>query len=337
MKLKEYSSFDDKSSRFGNQVMIDSSSDFDNWFNRHISEGETSFIYRGVSEAKFKIYSSAQRYWITQELSKSGKSFTDFVDSLIQELKAANNGLLPQYFKSFNIPANDFLYLSFLQHYQAPSTLIDFSYNLRKAVFFCFDNMTFVPSSRKIDNYCSLYILDPVRKGIYNDIISLPDFIENSIERVDEMLGDIKSKSPELVISTDDFKEEIKKLPYPKYAQTQLLYVPGSSKSPIYFTMRSIPYFISGFIISNLNIVAQEGAFIFYGDSKHPLEDFYQAPNPVQETFRLLPIECVNIHKSLKDYIESRYLISNNITHASMYPQEEQLASNCFTEFKKKI
>ena len=91
--------------------------------------------------------------------------------------------------------------------------------------------------------------------------------------------------------------------------------------------------------LTNLNIVAQNGCFILYNPLEHdkgkpmidtPLEDFW-VNNP---TFKILPtINCVNIHKSLAEYIIHN-LIKNGVTRNTIYPDNRVMANNAYKQTK---
>lgn len=71
MKLEEYLSFEEKAVFFKNgesKIIFD----IDNVFQKlsKFTEEGTGFIFRGCSEAKYKLYNSAQRIYLTQELYK---------------------------------------------------------------------------------------------------------------------------------------------------------------------------------------------------------------------------------------------------------------------------
>jgi len=59
-------------------------------FDAFISESNNlssnqNIIYRGVCAAKYKLYNSAQRYWITNDLEDfNGESYTYFIYNLIK-------------------------------------------------------------------------------------------------------------------------------------------------------------------------------------------------------------------------------------------------------------
>ena len=65
-------------------------------------------------------------------------------------------------------------------------------------------------------------------------------------------------------------------------------------------------------IISNLNIVAQQGCFLYHDYGIVPLEK---------------GITCVDIHKSLIPYIVNKYLKANNINKYSLFPTEDNIVN----------
>ena len=60
MKLPEYANFDEKN-QFFNSKLINSKSEFDSFYTETVNK--INAIFRGVHEAKYKIYTSAQREW----------------------------------------------------------------------------------------------------------------------------------------------------------------------------------------------------------------------------------------------------------------------------------
>ena len=135
--------------------------DFDNFILKHKEFNvKSNFIFRGVNEAKYKLYNSAQRYWITHELKDfNAENYVYFVCNLIHNAKNYLNGILDKYFKSFGYYPNDFSILSFLQHYKAPTPLLDWTKILNYALFFSLDNLEHFQRN-DINNYVSIYALD---------------------------------------------------------------------------------------------------------------------------------------------------------------------------------
>lgn len=112
-------------------------------------------VFRGVNEAKYKLFNSAQRQWQNWDLSKIGITYKDRINCL---LNSCHNSLLPQYYKRLGISVNDWLYLSFLQHYNAPSPFLDFSKDYKAALFFaCYNVQSNGTTENELDNYISIY------------------------------------------------------------------------------------------------------------------------------------------------------------------------------------
>ena len=86
MKLPEYKNIQEKTDYFDNFV-IETPKDFETFYSDFANE--KGLIYRGVNEAKFHIYTSAQRFWLTDNL-KSQSSFACFIDVLLSKLKSDN-------------------------------------------------------------------------------------------------------------------------------------------------------------------------------------------------------------------------------------------------------
>ena len=236
MKLETYKTLEEKKQIFGSMrySRIDTVAQFKKWYGSFTTENK---LFRGVNEAKFKIYTSAQRYYITHDLEKSGKKVEDVIEEELKQVKQINNQLLKNYFDLLGVIDHDMLYLSFLQHYSGISPFIDFTTKIDKALFFMQDGVSFGHGCVGIDN--------GVRK-------------KNILFRTEELnVG----------------KENISSL-------------------------------------ANLNVVAQDGRFLFRCNGIEPLEK---------------NISCVDIHKSIIPYIKME-LEKKGITKESIYPQEENIA-----------
>src|SRR5690606_3234961 len=116
-------------------------------------------IYRGVKEAKWRLYNSLQRHWITTKKEDDENKYKDFIKELIKCAKEENNSLLSKFLKLNNIsPENDIAVLSFLQHYGCPTPMIDWTYNLNSALYFAFEDVRKYKNT-DIDNYTSIYVM----------------------------------------------------------------------------------------------------------------------------------------------------------------------------------
>lgn len=237
-----------------------------------------NFIFRGCGEAKYKLYNSAQRNWISNELFRQAEgngaedqraAFTKFIEHLIFQVKEWNGQTVKKLLSAMSInEANSLAYLSFMQHYGMPSPLLDFTANPFIALYFGAVGAISSPSNTEIENYFSLYTLatnstvSEIWRGGFDHIA------------VEKQSG---------------------KIPYAKVAENSLHII--DHKNPIYG------------ISNNLNIINQEGLFVYNSDPFFPLaESIYkynsemiQYYNPDLENLpEPLPLmTCYNIHKSL--------------------------------------
>lgn len=117
MKLPEYRSIAEKKSKYL-YVQIDDKTTLDSHL-RNLLESNPRCIFRGVRKARYKFFTSVQREWIANGLGRH-MAINQLVNSLIRDMR--KNRVLNDYFTSMNIVQTDFLYLSLLQHYSAPTT-----------------------------------------------------------------------------------------------------------------------------------------------------------------------------------------------------------------------
>ncbi|MCL7765443.1 FRG domain-containing protein [Polaribacter sp. Z014] len=331
MKIEFYKSLKDKESHFSTQN-IDSKEDLDSFINDW--ETKENQIFRGVNNASFKLYNSSQRFWIGEELQKLGKSYPDFIKEQIENAKKFQNNVLEKFYKSFGHEAYDLSVLSFLQHYGAPTPLLDFSYNLNTALYFATENTPVNHIKDDIDNYISIYAIDLSKTKMF--FPSLIDHLSSNTRNINEILERYKGEN----IDTSGVTEPLKKLSYSYFEKLSLFYIPGYSEDGYEFEIPELKDFKLIFNQQNLNIINQEGLFVYNSDETHPLEDYFTDDNDgFQKTFVLPKIKCWNIHKSFQDYIISNLNKAKPcpVNKAFIYPQEEMIASDSFKKFKTNI
>lgn len=191
MKLREYKALQDKGDFFDSSV-IETQNEFDSFY--RVFANKEGLIYRGVNEAKFQIYTSAQRFWITDKL-ETQSSFNEFVGKMLQKLKSDNT--IIEYLKSTDVPYNDVLGLAMLQHFGAPSTFIDFSLDLNCALFFAFDGMKKGNSDNEIDDYVSIYVIN--RKSLGQELLpNLTEIFAHGMELGTNTSEDFAAKNPNI-------------------------------------------------------------------------------------------------------------------------------------------
>ncbi|WP_370687652.1 FRG domain-containing protein [Fulvivirga ligni] len=92
-----------------------------------------------------------------EKLSKS-ISFDFPIDEYVNNFR--NKGLIKKYFDTININLSKISVLSFMQHYGAPTPLVDFTRNIEIGIFFAIENLIgseFQKSENIIDDYFSVF------------------------------------------------------------------------------------------------------------------------------------------------------------------------------------
>lgn len=303
MKLIEYDTLEDKSRFFTSRQTINTISEFNDLFSAidKLSKKKTEkYVFRGVREAKYRLYSSFQRLWLTNELNKSYNSHQDVISKMISEC-ANPKTILYKYYKRLGVICNDWLILSFLQHYGAATPLLDFSQDPKVALFFACLDCTFVPSNKEIDNYISIYYYKSV--DVANGLApSIYNLAKKKAERYSTYAGrdfwtsDLSFRK----ISEGEYKACI----VPSYTNSSDINNGNKTK-------------ITEYAVSNLNLTAQEGQFICNFQENIPLEEIL-----IKDDKKLL--YCVDIHKNLLEYIIHNYLEGSMDNARKKYFVKEQ-------------
>ncbi len=238
MALEQYINLNEKKDFFDDCRCIKNIEEFDSW---ERSFNKDDFVFRGVNEAKFKIYTSAQRKYLEKDIEQTGMDIESFIASVLERMKIANNEVVSGYFNSLNIDKSDLLYLSFLQHYGGISPLLDVTIDLDTALFFMLDGVK-VPDDldeNQIESYASLYYKKMyVSQNCDKTGVTCPNFVTN--------------------LSYENLRNYI--IPIDVGA---LRYKIGDERVSL----------------ENLNIIAQHGRFIFYCNGIHPLENYFSCVN----------------------------------------------------------
>lgn len=333
MEIQNYQSLEQKEIFFDSKT-INNKKDLDQFVGEWSKKDDSKKImFRGVNEAKYKLYNSAQRVWINNELNFLGKIYFDFIYSQILYLENYQNGLFKKFYDSFDSKTNDLSLLSFLQHYGAPTPLLDFTFNLNCALFFATHNCEHI-SSDNINNYFSIYAIEYENQE--SEFQSIIDILNDTLKVVEKEI----EKNPDKKIKESGILNPIKKLSLEHLQQLQTFYIPEYKKGGYRFESQYFPSFKLIFNQQNLNVINQEGLFIYMYDENHPLEQYFTGDgSSFQETYHLPKIKCWNIHKSFSDYILNNleqskpYAINNDY----LFPQEENIAMQAHNSFKRKL
>jgi len=297
-RLSEYATLAEKDAFFEEgSITINTKEEIDIQLEKLAYYNDQEYIFRGCSEAKFKLYTSAQRYWIEKELRKQGVYYHTFVKRLIKNCKEWNNRTIFAFFNKNGINTNNSLaYLSYMQHYSVPTPLLDFTDSPYIGLFFALENARTYSSDREIDNYCSLYVID--RRSTY---------FHSTMKRFDIELeeGDIKEI---------DYDKNLSTFPI-------ILVTPDKSTYKI---------------INNTNISNQEGLFFYNNSPTEPVEKVYfEALDAIRtdigdekfyaEKYKSKFAICLNIHKNLREYVLLNLKEKADITPEFIYPDNRDL------------
>ncbi len=177
--VMNYKSFIQKSLYF-HQSQIETKSDFDKIYEELIASKE-KILYRGIGEAKYRILSSIQRFWIDNKGNEKGIDFKIFLTDLLDTFRKNNNGQLVHYFNKMGIPhENDMAILSFLQHYglNSKTPLTDWTYSFDNALYFGASDVQNANGKLEIDKYFSIYYFEEK----YLQDASLTKIVKESID-----------------------------------------------------------------------------------------------------------------------------------------------------------
>lgn len=306
-----YATLDEKRPFFENDdfFVINTKADLDRWFRFYTSEFKrehiVDFIFRGMSDAKYKLFTSAQRYWITDNIEqwRPGYTYKQFIEDLVSNAKA--NPLLRRIFDlyGYSNTERDFPLLSLLQHYGAPSPVLDWSYNINCAVFFATDGVQRRGNAgNTIDNYISVYSIHKKRLHQKKELMSLYDISPKKYPSITSFrdFGDEANPNANALLILTDFEKS-----------TQIDYR-GELRVRTNKPMTSL---------YNQNIIPQEGLLMYNPFKDRPIERMFNVdPNGEGQNLHLEPFKCFNIHKDLTEYL--RRLISNRhgIKKSFMYP-----------------
>ena len=282
---------------------IDHAYQFKDWYNEMtelIKHQPLGNFFRGAGEARYKLYNSAQRFWMQNNLTQleaisQPLSYIQMIQNMVDNSKE-----LPLFRRVFDYYGlepqhTDFPILSILQHYGAPTPLMDWTYNLDVALYFAAEQSTHFEREGEIGNYLSVY---RIVKGDGST------FIRSNLQLVSgnvfPSISFLTTHWPSNVYYISDF--EVKD-------QRQI--------KPL------TTYY-------NLNILPQEGLFVFSPHETDPLELLAATSDPSHK------IICYNINKDLAEMIR---LTTNKsgVNQSFIYPDLKTFAGSVLKEYLRSL
>lgn len=279
------------------------------------------FFFRGMKEARHQLFNAAQREWLTHNVGEwgNGSDYLNFIKRLIQEAKELQIFEKVLAYHQIDLKTEaDFPILSILQHYGAPTPLMDWSYNLDVALYFATEDVNTATASDSIDGYFSIYVIkkssqEGALRNIFNysggkfpslDTFKKEKFAPNATSNV--------------VCYISDFEENNQAAP--KISSN----IPSQK---IVRRQRPVTTYY------NHNIIPQEGFFIFNPYPDRPLEACFSdnsrqiaSVNYGSAKLKLAPFLCYNIRKDLAEYVR-RIIKINDIDKGYIYPELRNFAT----------
>ena len=334
--VSEYRTFVQKSLYF-DQTNIETEKDFDEVFNEFHNRQDV--LFRGLNEAKYRLYSSLQRFWITSPLKASGIPYTEFLRKLVDNARTEQGNMLVNYLSNTGFdPENDLAVLSFLQHYRCPTPLLDWTYSFANALYFATEKIEPPTGNRKIENYFGIYFLEEK----YLDKSSMKEMIEKGLVEnrhlfqegiFENMRG--KGFSQEQIEQTfpDEYIKDFFILIHGRGAITFASKIERLMEFPIlYFSDFKRNFKLHYYLNNNLNIVNQQGVFTWNSNPTKPLEHVANAEyadKSNEDNYRFS--ECININKALAPYVKAK-LEDIGVNKGFIYPDPYEFAANIFTK-----
>lgn len=260
------------------------------------------FIFRGMNEAKYRMYSSAQRKWIEDEPTvkeTDEKAFHLYIQQLIDKIK--HDQWIIDFFNNNKIPINDMLILALLQHYAELSPLLDFTEDIYTGLFFAIEGAK-EDNENELSDYISLYYIPRNKDWIRATVQAVTI---NGADRVSNLLASVHEP-----VDTQKYQQETKDLSYNTFSDLPFISLDGPSVGITTATVRILGLHVN-YYITNPRLEQQYGLFIMNNSARLPLVEVMNT----KEKF----VNCLNINKKLIPFIIEKYLIPNGIDHDSIY------------------
>lgn len=271
------------------------------------------FFFRGMKEARYQLFNAAQREWLTNNVaqwSKGSDGYLSFIKKLIGEAKALKlfEKVLAYYQIDYQTEA-DFPILSILQHYGAPTPLMDWSYNLDVALYFATEEVNTATASETIDGFFSIYVIKKSSQSgaLYN----IFDYSSGKFPSLEVFKKEkfAPNASSNVVCYISDFEMN------PQNAPKLQSMIPSRQQAG---KQRPVTTYY------NQNIIPQEGFFLFNPYPDRPLEACFsensrQVASATYGKKKLAPFLCYNIRKDLAEYIR-RKIKFKGIDNGYIYP-----------------
>lgn len=320
MVTPQYTSLEEKQRVFAKRYcIITTPSEFKNWYEEHKIRKDVKHIFRGIKEASYKNFTSAQRYYFQHDYKNCSPK--ELIAAQINALRLNRQQLLQRYCYSFGIPCSDLFLLSFAQHHGGISPLLDFSRAVNTALFFMTHHVEFpnygegTYEKEHILNYMSMYYIlrdSPMTPNICEIYGKMIRKYKNEIQINEKTTAQYWQKK---------INAEGKKLSAYQNLSSQFAGVPiVVEESKVVFWVDGYE-FVGKINDCNLNLAAQQGCFVYHDEGILPLEN---------------ELCCVDIHKSLVPFIREE-ILQEFFTEQTMFPNADVLVANALKEASAQV
>ncbi len=288
---------------------------------------EKRFLYRGVNNASFMMYSSIHRC-LDQRLEKYHQEMT--LPKLMEEIyirfhRDNNLYLYNEYRKQMpkGAVSSDPSIWAFIQHFEGPSPLLDFTSDLESALFFAFDRVKPAEPNDEMSEYVSLFIFpdNPMRTS------EVTSMYAETFETATSMVIQHEQATGEIV-DTDAYLIQSTRQPLNQIAWGSMVYGNRNSYHSFHIPDAENSEVFSA--VDNINISAQNGNF-FQGNiiESLPMET---APNIIRASQDGRYGSCIEIHKSMIEEIKNKYEIPSR---TEVYPDKEGRLEPLYSAMRK--
>lgn len=335
-QISMFSSFVQKGNFF-EQIQIDNTEDFDKIYDKYKSKSD--FLFRGQSEAKWRLYSTLQRKWIEINLASKVLSYKEFIQKLVTNGTLIYGEKIKDFLAEKHIDTiNPISILGFLQHYRCPTPLLDWTYSFGNALYFALDGLKENISPIEIENYVSVYYIEEEEFKDGNILEfweeRIAEFEREALLKIIENLGNNDKGLKDSIINKFNGSNIIdaKKINGSGFIFNMIDVNKLFEMFPLgYFTESKKEFGVKINLNNNLNILNQQGAFTWNAHPIKPLEmigfENFETSNEEITDYRFC--RCFNINKSLAEHIKQR-LLNDGITKDLIYPKPEIQAWDVF-------
>lgn len=311
--MSDYKTLEEKSKYYKCKTI----NDFDGLVEFVKALNNCNVVFRGVREAKFKNYTSAQVKLMQAGYDLNKVSQEDFDNEMCNMIAAVrNDNDIMNICRQFSDDTTDMQILGLLQHYGYGTTLLDFSYKLEDAVFFALDN-AIDKGIGGVDDYLSIYMfnLDDPNHCVYQDINvfytqQVKDLHHKAIREYGTLYDGVSNQT----------KNSYKKIPYRELCGISRggLTIGGGTATNIAYSDNETGISFD-YNISSDRINVQKGLFKLSSQIELPYEEaaFNWYSGMKDRIF------CLNIEKALIPKMREYYLEPNGISTETVYPVSE--------------